>query len=250
MKLLILIVLFGLTVCGCKKKDVEVENAQTTEEQIRKEAVMGITIQWLGHASFRISYEDKVIYIDPWKLKESVGDATLVLVSHSHYDHYSAEDIAKVSGAETKLIASADVIAKEKAGEGITPGLTVALDGIWVKGVAAYNSDKQFHPKRNNWVGFVIEIGSKRIYYAGDTDLTEEMKGLKDIDVALLPVGGTYTMNAKEAAEATSHIRPKLAIPYHWGDIIGGQSDAEAFSEQVECDVKVLLPGETVIIEE
>jgi L-ascorbate metabolism protein UlaG (beta-lactamase superfamily) len=173
-----------------------------------------------------------------------------VLVSHSHYDHYSAEDIAKVSGAETKLIASADVIAKEKAGEGITPGLTVALDGIWVKGVAAYNPDKQFHPKRNNWVGFVIEIGSKRIYYAGDTDLTEEMKGLKDIDVALLPVGGTYTMNAKEAAEATSHIRPKLAIPYHWGDIIGGQSDAEAFSEQVECDVKVLLPGETVIIEE
>ena len=250
MKVLILIFLFGLAVCGCKKEDVDAENAQTTEEQIRKEAVMGITIQWLGHASFRISYEDKVIYIDPWKLKEPVGDATLVLVSHSHYDHYSAEDIAKVSGSETKLIASADVVAGEKAGEGIMPGLTVELAGVRVKGVAAYNPGKQFHPKGNNWIGFVIEIGAKRIYYAGDTDLTEEMKVLEDIDVALLPVGGTYTMNAKEAAEATSHIRPKLAIPYHWGDIVGGRSDAEAFSEQVECNVKILSPGETVIIEE
>ncbi len=250
LKVLILIVLFGLTVCGCKKEDVGAENAKTTEEKIRKEAVMGITIQWLGHASFRICYEDKVIYIDPWKLKEPAGDATLVLVSHSHYDHYSAEDIAKVSGPDTKLIASADVIAKEKAGEAILPGLTVALEGIWLKGVAAYNPDKQFHPKGNNWVGFVIEIGAKRIYYAGDTDLTEEMKALKDIDAALLPVGGTYTMNAKEAAEATSHIRPKLAIPYHWGDIVGGRSDAEQFSEQAECDVKILAPGETVIIEE
>jgi L-ascorbate metabolism protein UlaG (beta-lactamase superfamily) len=249
MKVLILIVLFVLSLCGCKKEDVEAENAKTTEEQVRKEAVMGITIQWLGHASFRICYEDKVIYIDPWKLKEPAGDAALVLVSHSHYDHYSPEDIAKVSGSETKLIASADVVAKEKAGEAILPGLTVELAGVRVKGVAAYNPGKQFHPKGNNWIGFIIEIGAKRIYYAGDTDLTEEMKGLNDIDVALLPVGGTYTMSSKEAAEATSHIRPKLAIPYHWGDIVGGRSDAEQFSEKAECDVKILSPGETVIID-
>ncbi len=250
LKVSIIIVLFGLTVCGCKKEDMGAENAETTEEKKRKEAVMGITIQWLGHASFRICYEDKVIYIDPWKLKESAGDATLVLVSHSHYDHYSVEDIAKVSGSDTKLIASADVVAKEKAGEGIMPGLTVEQAGVRVKGVAAYNPSKQFHPKGNNWVGFIIEIGSKRIYYAGDTDLTEEMKSLKDIDAALLPVGGTYTMSAKEAAEATRHIRPKLAIPYHWGDIVGGRNDAEQFSEQAECDVKILSPGETFIIEE
>ena len=248
-KVLIIICMFGLVVCGCKKEDQDAEN-ERTEETMRKEAVMGITIQWLGHASFRICYEDKVIYIDPWKLKESVGDATLVLVSHSHYDHYSAEDIAKISGTGSKLIASADVIAKEKAGEAILPGLTVALEGIWLNGVAAYNLDKEFHPKGNNWVGFVIEIGAKRIYYAGDTDLTEEMKELKDIDVALLPVGGTYTMNAEEAAEATSHIKPKLAIPYHWGDIVGERNDAEKFSEQVECNVKILLPGEMVTIEE
>ncbi|NQT02255.1 MAG: MBL fold metallo-hydrolase [Planctomycetes bacterium] len=213
---------------------------------MRKETVMGIAIQWLGHASFRICYEDTVIYIDPWKLKESAGDATLVLVSHSHYDHYSQEDIAKVSGPDTKLIASADVIAKAKAGEAIMPGLIVELEGVRVIGVAAYNPDKQFHPKGNNWAGFIIEIGSKRIYYAGDTDLTEEMKALKDIDVALLPVGGTYTMNAKEAAEATEHIKPKLAVPYHWGDIVGGQSDAEQFAKSAACEVKVLEAGESV----
>lgn len=241
----VLIVMLGLAVCGCRKKDVDAETTKTTEEQMKKEAVMGITIQWLGHASFRICYEDKVIYVDPWKLKESVSDATLVLVSHSHYDHYSPEDIAMVSGPDTKLIASADVIAKAKAGEAILPGLTVALEGIWLKGVAAYNPDKQFHPKASNWVGFVIEIGSKRIYYAGDTDLTEEMKALKDIDVALLPVGGTYTMNSEEAAEATMHIKPKLAIPYHWGDIIGGRNDAEQFAESAACEVKILDAGES-----
>jgi L-ascorbate metabolism protein UlaG (beta-lactamase superfamily) len=250
LSVLVPVILFGAVFIGCKKENVESETVQRKEEQTRKEAVMGVTIQWLGHASFRICYEDKVIYIDPWKLKEPVGDATLVLVSHSHYDHYSAEDIAKVSGADSKLIASADVVAKEKAGEAILPGLTVSLEGVRVMGVPAYNPDKQFHPKGNNWVGFVIEIGTKRIYYAGDTDLTEEMKVLRNIDVALLPVGGTYTMNAKEAAEASSYILPKLAIPYHWGDIVGGRSDAEQFAEQVKCNVKILSPGEMITIEE
>ena len=246
-KLLILAVMFGVVVCGCRKKEVGAETTETIEkEETGKDASMGITIQWLGHASFKICHEDTVIYIDPWKLKESPGDATLVFVSHSHHDHYSAEDIAKVSGPETKLIASADVVTKEKAGEAIMPGLVVELESVRVRGVAAYNPNKQFHPKANNWVGFIIEIGSKRIYYAGDTDLTEEMKALKDIDIALLPVGGTYTMNAEEAAEAAKHIKPKQAIPYHWGDIVGRRSDAERFAELAECEVKVLAAGESI----
>jgi len=247
LKLLILAVMFGVVVCGCRKKDVGAETTETIEkEETGKEASMGITIQWLGHASFKICHEDVVIYIDPWKLKESPGDATLVFVSHSHHDHYSPEDIAKVSGQDTKLIASADVVKKEKAGEAIVPGLTVELESVRVRGVAAYNPNKQFHPKANNWVGFIIEIGSKRIYYAGDTDLTEEMKALKDIDIALLPVGGTYTMNAEEAAEAAKHIKPKQAIPYHWGDIVGSRSDAERFAELAECEVMVLTAGESI----
>ena len=207
---------------------------------------MGITIQWLGHASFKISHEDTVIYIDPWKLKHSMHDATLVLVSHSHYDHYSAEDIAKAGGSDTKLIASEDVISQENAGETIMPGLTVELSGVRVVGVPAYNPKKEFHPKANNWIGFVIEIGSKRIYYAGDTDITEEMKALKDIDLALVPVGGKYTMDSAEAAQAVNHFKPGRAIPYHWGDIVGQLSDATKFSELAECPVTVITPGQTV----
>jgi L-ascorbate metabolism protein UlaG (beta-lactamase superfamily) len=240
--------MFGVVVCGCKKEEGGAETTQTIEkEETGKEASMGITIQWLGHASFKICHEDTVIYIDPWKLKESPGDATLVFVSHSHHDHYSPGDIAKVSGPDTKLIASADVVAKEKAGEAIMPGLMIELEGVRVRGVAAYNPNKQFHPKANNWVGFLIEIGSKQIYYAGDTDLTEQIKNLKEIiDVALLPVGGTYTMNAEEAAEATKYIKPALAIPYHWGEIIGGQEDAEKFAALAECEVKNLKAGESI----
>ena len=210
---------------------------------------MGTKIQWLGHASFRISHDDTVIYIDPWKLKSEPNDATMVLVSHSHYDHYSAEDIAKVSGPDTKLIASADVIAKENAGEAIMPGLTVELGGVRIIAVPAYNPAKEFHPRANNWVGFVIEIGSKRIYYAGDTDLTEEMKALENIDVALLPVGGTYTMDAAEAAQAANLIKPKRVIPYHWGDIVGELSDAMKFAELAECPTTVITAGQTAMLE-
>ena len=251
LQLLILAVIFGLVVCGCKKEELGAETAETTEtkekEETRKEAAVGITIQWLGHASFKICYEDTVIYIDPWKIEESPGDATLVLVSHSHHDHYSPEDILKVSGPDAKLIASADIVAKEKVGEAIIPGLVIELEDVQIRGVAAYNPEKAFHPKTNNWVGFLIEIGSKQIYYAGDTDLTEEIKNLKYIiDVALLPVGGTYTMNAEEAAEATKYIKPALAIPYHWGDIIGSQEDAEKFAALAGCEVKILEAGESI----
>lgn len=210
---------------------------------------MSTSIQWLGHASFKICHKDEVIYIDPWKIKDAAHDATLVLVSHSHYDHYSSDDIAKVSSANTKLIAPTDVITQQGTGEQILPGLVKGLDGIVVQGVAAYNSRKQFHPKENKWLGFIVQVNSKRIYYAGDTDITEEMKSLDDISVALLPVGGTYTMNAAEAAEATEHINPKMAIPYHWGDIVGGRKDAEEFAETASCDVKILSPGQTINLE-
>jgi L-ascorbate metabolism protein UlaG (beta-lactamase superfamily) len=246
----ILAVTLGLIVCGCRKEATGTQDTETqVKDQTRKEAAMGVTLQWLGHAGFRICHEDTVIYIDPWKLKDSPGDATVVLVSHGHYDHYSADDIAKVSRPDTKLVASADVVRKQKNGEMITPGMTIDFGGVRVSGVAAYNPGKQFHPKANNWVGFVIEVGSKCIYYAGDTDLTEEMKSLKEIDVALLPVGGTYSMNAVEAAEAAKYIKPERAVPYHWGEIVGSRADAEAFAEAADCQVQVLSPGETISLE-
>jgi L-ascorbate metabolism protein UlaG (beta-lactamase superfamily) len=214
-----------------------------------KEKAMSVKLQWLGHASFKISDGNAVVYIDPWKLKDIPHDATVVLVSHSHGDHYSAEDIAKVSGMTTKLIAAEDVIQKQGKGQALKPGQSIDVNGVKITGVPAYNPAKQFHPKANNWLGFVIEIAGKRIYYAGDTDITDEMKALKNIDLALLPAGGKYTMNADEAAEATKQFKPKQAIPYHWGDIIGSQADADKFAKSAACPVKVLSPGGSVTVE-
>lgn len=215
----------------------------------RKEDTMAVQLKWLGHASFRISEANTVIYIDPWKLKESPHDATLVLVSHSHSDHYSADDIAKVSGMTTKLVAAGDVIQQYGKGQVLKPGQTIEAAGVKLTGVPAYNPAKKFHPRANNWLGIIVEIAGKRIYYAGDTDLTNEMKALKNIDLALLPVGGTYTMTADEAADATKQFKPKQAIPYHWGDIIGGRADADAFAQKAACKVKVLEPGESMTID-
>jgi len=210
---------------------------------------MSVTVQWLGHASFRICQADEVIYIDPWKVSGQSKDATLVLVSHSHYDHYSSDDVAAVSTADTKLFASGDVITAHGSGCAMGPGQTVEVGGVAVTATAAYNPAKQFHLKANNWLGFVIEIGSKRIYYAGDTDLIEEMKGLGNIDLALLPVGGTYTMDAAEAGSAVEYIKPKLAIPYHWGDIVGSSTDAEAFAGRADCEVSILSPSDSIVLE-
>ena len=254
-KIIISIMLLGLVTWGCvkekpKAQDQTTEKPKKTEEkETEKEAAMGVSLQWLGHASFKIRHDKTVIYIDPWKLKMPADEATLVLISHSHYDHYSAEDIVKVTGPNTKLIAPPDVIATEKGGELIAPGVTIEAGAVKVTGVAAYNTAKQFHPKSNKWVGFIIEVGGKRICYVGDTDLTDEMKTLKNIDVALLPVGGKYTMNAEEAAEATKIIKPKKAVPYHYGDIVGSRSDAEKFSQLAGCEVKILKPGETMNLE-
>jgi L-ascorbate metabolism protein UlaG (beta-lactamase superfamily) len=198
------------------------------------------TLQWLGHASFCIRHEETAIYIDPWKVTGTPRDASLVLVSHNHYDHYSAEDIGKVMGEGGELVSTADVVKAEGHGQILRPGSTVVV------GVPAYNVGKAFHSKANEWLGFVIEVGAQRIYYAGDTDLTDEMKTLAHIDVALLPVGGTYTMDASEAAEAASEAGAKRAIPYHWGDIVGGRADADRFAELCACPVTVLEPGASV----
>ncbi|MBN2210121.1 MAG: MBL fold metallo-hydrolase [Sedimentisphaerales bacterium] len=208
---------------------------------------MAIKITWINHASFRLG-NGKIIYIDPWKLTASPHDANLVLVSHSHYDHYSAEDISKVARPDTDIIAPADVIKKLGRGQVIEPNHTLTVHGLTITATAAYNPAKQFHPRDNNWVGFIIEMDGKRIYYAGDTDITEEMKGLTHIDVALMPVGGTYTTNAEEAAQACNHFKPRLAIPYHFGDIVGGESDAQTFDLETQCPVKILQPGESMTI--
>jgi L-ascorbate metabolism protein UlaG (beta-lactamase superfamily) len=222
-------------------KIVEILKIQQADMSSDSDAVF---LQWLGHASFRIACDGRVIYIDPWKLKATKHDAAIVMVSHSHSDHYSSQDIQKVSTENTKLISSADVIAKEGWGQVIKPAHAIEVSGIKITAVPAYNPAKQFHPRDKDWLGFVIDMGGLRIYYAGDTDLTDEMKVLKNIDVAMLPVGGTYTMDANEAAEAVKYIKPRKAIPYHYGDIVGSPSDAKRFADLAGCEVIVMTPGE------
>jgi len=196
-------------------------------------------VKWLGHATFKIEAA-KVIYIDPWKIKKP-DKADIVLVSHPHFDHLSEEDIEKLQKESTVVVAPADC--KEKiTGDfrPIAPGEKVSVDGVEIEAVPSYNTNKDFHPKGNEWLGFIVTIDGERLYYAGDTDVIPEMKELKNIDVALFPVGGTYTLTAGEAAGAANSFMPKIAVPYHYGDIVGTAKDAEEFKEKCNCEVVIL----------
>ena len=184
-------------------------------------------IFWLGHSTIRIDGE-KVIYIDPWKLRDPQG-ADLILISHSHYDHLSSEDVRKIQESDTVIITRQDC-ATELSGDVrvVKPGDVVRIGEIVVEAVRSYNIGKAFHPKENDWLGFVATVMGKRIYYCGDTDLIPEMESIS-ADIVIAPVGGTYTMNAEEAARAVNMIKPETAIPIHYGDIVGSVEDAERF---------------------
>ncbi len=205
-----------------------------------------VHIKWIGHSSVKIWTDDAVVYVDPRLFNDSPHDANLVLVTHSHGDHYSRTHILRASNENTAFYAPPDVIRQHGSGTAIAPGETIESSGVLVTGVPAYNTNKPNHPKSNNWLGYVVELGGKRIYVAGDTDLIEEMRDLENIDVAILPVGGTYTMNGREAAQATTYIQPDLAIPYHWGSGIGNINDAQTFAEQAACPVIIMTQGQTI----
>ncbi len=210
----------------------------------------GVKITWLGHDSFRIS-DGKTVYIDPYKLK-SGGKADVLLISHEHFDHLSIDDIKKVASNNTTVVTTSQCsneVKKLRVKEVVVvkPGDSVNVQGIAIEAVAAYNTNKinpgtrkPFHPKEDNKVGFIITINNVRIYHAGDTDAIPEMSKIKT-DIALLPVSGTYVMTAEEAAQAAKMIKPKIAIPMHYGAIVGSVKDAEKFKDLVkECDIKIL----------
>lgn len=197
-------------------------------------------ITWQGHASFKIK-TDSLIYIDPWELNKP-EPADIILISHSHYDHFSLPDIKKIRTPKTQIVCPADCAANLKPPNIniVKPGDNLTFEKTKLTMMPFYNLNKKFHPKAAGWVGFIIEFGKERLYYAGDTDHIPEMDLLKDITYALLPIGGTYTMTPEEAAAAANIIKPKFAIPYHWGKIVGSESDAQKF--------KKLFKGETMIL--
>lgn len=210
----------------------------------------GIKIRWLGHDSFSL-VGNVTIMVDPFKMAKK-EKADLILISHNHFDHLSVGDIKNISTKDTSIVAAKECIEmikgfdfKEKIG--ISPGEEKTVKGIKIKSIPAYNitkinpdTKKPFHPKEDNKVGFLFELNGTTIYHTGDTDLIPEMSDLKP-DIALVPVSGTYVMTAQEAAKAVEKIKPKIAIPMHYGIIVGSEKDAIEFKQLVKsCEVQIL----------
>jgi len=209
----------------------------------------GIKISWLGHDGFRIQ-DGQTIYIDPFQLGGTHPRADVVLVSHEHFDHLSLDDLKKIVGPNTVIIAhhqSHGELSKLKVKEVkvVKPGDKVKVGLLEVEAVPAYNVNKfrepgkVFHPKEDGKLGFVLTVNGVRIYHAGDTDHIPEMK-LTRPEVALIPVSGTYVMTPQEAAQAVASINPKVVIPMHFGAIVGERNDAETFKKLVSCQVEIL----------
>lgn len=212
----------------------------------------GVKISWLGHDSFKIK-DTRIIYVDPYRIRAS-EKAEILLITHEHYDHCSVEDIKKIVKSETITVAI-DSCRRELSSAGlkdvryVRPGDRLSIGEIEVHAVPAYNVNKflepgrPFHPKGDGKVGYIISVKGVRVYHMGDTDFIPEMRELK-VDVALVPVSGTYVMTWEEAVEAVNTMKPKLAIPMHYGAIVGSERDAKNFKERAKCAVEVLTKEE------
>ena len=200
-------------------------------------------IFWLGQSAFRIESLGKILYIDPYNITNADKKADLILVTHAHFDHCSPDDVKKILKKTTVIAAAESCEGKfENEIKAMRTGDKFDESGFSVEAVRAYNTNKKFHPKSNGWLGFVVTLpDGRRIYHAGDTDVIDEMKDIKNIDIALLPVGGTYTMDAEEAAAAARMISPKIAVPMHYGSIVGSRADAENLAELLKDNIKTVL---------
>ena len=204
-------------------------------------------IKCLGHSTIKIENGENIIYIDPYNIKEDIKDADAIFITHNHYDHFSREDIIKIKNENTIIVVTEDVYSSALELEfsdsqiiKVRPAENYQLKNINFSTIPAYNINKNFHPKENNWVGYILNINNVKYYIAGDTDINEENKNVK-CDVAFLPVGGTYTMDYKEAADLANIIKPKIAVPIHYGIIVGTKEDALNFkkliNKNIDCEI-------------
>ena len=208
-----------------------------------------LSLERLGHDGFKIK-NSKIIYIDPFKIKDD-EKADLILITHEHYDHLSPDDINKIYTDKTIIIASEgckDNLSNFKNIKLAKPGDKLKINDVEIESVYSYNINKfrspgnPYHRKEDKKLGYVLTVNNTRIYHAGDTDLISEMSDLKNIDIALLPVSGKYVMDVNEAVESVKIIKPKIAVPMHWGSIIASRKEAEEFKEKASkyCKVEIL----------
>ncbi|MBP8644766.1 MAG: MBL fold metallo-hydrolase [Syntrophobacteraceae bacterium] len=196
-------------------------------------------IHWLGHDALRLD-GSVVVYFDPFRITGGVA-ADLILISHEHHDHCSPEDVKKIQKPETIIVTDA-ASAKKLKGDirVVKPGDRLEVKGVGIEVYPSYNTNKSFHPKKAGMLAFVVTLDGVRYYHAGDTDLIPEMEGLK-VDVAFLPVSGTYVMTAREAVQAAGILRPKVAVPIHYGSIVGSEKDALEFRDALKGEVEVVV---------
>ena len=199
------------------------------------------------HSSIKIESSIGAVYIDPFQITSMNHDAAYILITHDHYDHFSPDDIIKISSKETILVVPAKMEGKAKSLSSsvkeirtVKPGEHVSINELELETVRSYNILKPFHPKMADWVGYILTLDGKRIYIAGDTDLTKEAKAVK-CDIALVPIGGTYTMDVRKAAELVNLIRPEVAIPIHYGSIVGSPVDGDFFQGLLPRDIRCEL---------
>ncbi len=207
--------------------------------------MMSLTISWLGHASVLVSDGNLNVYFDPWMLNGNFPPADIIIVTHEHHDHYSEPDIRVVSKPGVRVVAPMKMTMVTDI---VKPGDKVLISGIEIMAIPAYNIGKAFHPKNNGWAGYIINMDGKKIYHTGDTDRIPEMMDIK-VDIAFMPSGGTFTMTPSEAALAVLDVGAKVAIPIHWGDIVGSLEDAQEFKKLAGCEVYLLKKNESLTLD-
>lgn len=197
----------------------------------------------------KVNYQNSIIidnriFVDPLKV-DGEHKAEYVFITHPHWDHFSIEDIKKVLTSDTKIICPFSMKNEiqnvfENQIIYVEPEQNYEIDEISFETFRSYNIDKQFHPKENNWVGYNLNVSGERIAIVGDSDNTPELRVIM-ADVLLIPIGGKYTMNVQEAADATNAIKPKKVIPTHYGDIVGEKDAGEKFklliNENIDCEI-------------
>ena len=229
------------------KKTTTINETKNTEEKQDKkddEMMDGVTLNY--QSSIRIEKNNEIIYFDPYKITDSKNDANYIFITHSHYDHFSKDDIKKVMNDNTKFVVTSDIESDIKA-LGVSdsnilvtyPNETHEIGDLTFDAIPSYNISKSYHKKSYNWVGYNVIIDGTSYFTVGDSDVTDELKKVK-CDVIFIPVGGTYTMTDSEAASLVNEIKPKYAVPVHYGEV-GSINNANNFVNELDSDIKGVI---------